>query len=122
MKELYTVNKTTFTDINMALIEEAKTGTKMIVTTLNEMEAIIDRTIGDEMIVNDDDGEILHVFEIKTGLDDLNQGDECIGKVIEVESVEIYGNNITKINFTEEFKRDLSNSAENAVNEIMENA
>lgn len=122
MQELYTVGTNTYTCINMALIEEAKTGTKMLITQFVDSEAQIDRTLGTDMIINDDEGNVLHAFEINTGLDDLATLDIVTGKTIEVESIEIYGKNIDKIKFTEDFKRDLENSAENAVNEMMQNA
>ena len=105
----------------MALIEEVKTGTKIIVTQLNDSKAQIDRTLGTDMYINDDNGEVLHAFEIKTDNEDISQGDEFIGQSVEVDSIEIYGKNIDKIKFTEDFKRDIENSAEDVREEMNQN-
>ena len=121
MQELYTVGKDTYTCIDMALMEEVKTVTKIIVTHLNDSKAQIDRTLGTEMYINDDKGEVLHAFEIKTNNEDISQGDEFIGQTLEVDSIEIYGKNIDKIKFTDEFKRDIENSAEDVREEMNQN-
>ena len=121
MQEIYTVGITAFTDINLALIEEAKTGNKIVTMQLNDWTAEIDNKLGVEMYINDDKGEVLHAFEIKTNNDDISQGDEFIGQSVEVDSIEIYGKNIDKIKFTEEFKRDIENSAEDVREEMNQN-
>ncbi len=121
MQEIYTVGITAFTDINLALIEEAKTGNKIVTMQLNDWTAEIDNKLGVEMYINDDKGEVLHAFEIKTNNDDISQGDEFIGQSVEVDSIEIYGKNIDKIKFTDEFKRDIENSAEDVREEMNQN-
>jgi len=120
--EFYTVENKHFTDINLALCESAKTGSKVITNELSEYTAEIDQINRNQLVINDEQTtEALHVFEVDTSLEDDELGDEVVGEYVAVKKVTIYGKDVDKIKFTKEFEQDIVRSAEIGCEQIMNN-
>jgi len=119
--EFYTVENKHFTDINLALIESAKTGSKLITNELCEHTAEIDEINKNQLVINDEGLEAMHVFELSTTVEDEEEGYEVVGEYIACKKITIYGKDVDKINFTKEFKQDILRSAEIGCDQIMNN-
>lgn len=120
--EFYTVENRHFADINLALIESAKMGSKVITNELCEYTAEIDQINRNQLVINEDlTTEAMHVFEVDTSLEDDELGNEVVGEYVSVKKITIYGKDVDKISFTKEFKQDIVGSAEIGCEQIMNN-
>ena len=109
-----------YEDINNALIQKARQGGKTETHEVDDTYAMIDSRKGGELFVNDDKGDPLHAFYTHFIGDDVTRGDEVVGRCVEIDYIDIYGKLVSKIPFTEDFKRDIDSNAEDALEEINE--
>lgn len=120
--EFYTVENKHFTDINLALIESAKTGSKLVTNELCEHTAEIDEINKTQLVIHEEQGlEAMHVFELSTTVEDEEEGYAVVGEYIACKKITIYDKDVDKIKFTKEFKQDIVRSAEIGCDQIMNN-